>query len=183
MIKSETKNLLFAIVLILLFSKCFTLFANKTFASKDEVIVNTIDSSNTITKNKTKSIEKLNKDSLKKYIKRINIKHPDIVYAQAVLESSHFTSDLYYKNNNLFGMKAAKQRPYTYVGVKNGYADYTNWKQSVLDYALFQSSYMRRLNRDQYFDYLQRNYAKDTRYVLKLKAIINNDNTEWRNLN
>lgn len=125
--------------------------------------------------------ELIHGDSLKVYLKSINVKHPDIVYAQAVLESGYFTSTLFHNNSNLFGMKAAKQRPYTYIDVKSGYAYYSDWKQSVLDYALFQSAYMRGLNREQYFRYLQRNYADDSGYVRKLQAII--DDEDFENLN
>jgi len=118
-------------------------------------------------------VEKPFKDSVKHYIKKVNIKYPDIVYAQAVLESMHFTSDLFQANANMFGMKAAKQRPYTYKGVKRGYADYGgDWRLSVLDYALYQSAYMRKLSREEYFQYLGRNYAEDPNYVAKLKSII-----------
>ena len=122
--------------------------------------------------------EPVHSDSLKLYLKRINIKHPDIVYAQAVLESASFSSDLYFSNANLFGMKPAKSRPYTYIGVKKGYAEYSHWKQSVLDYALFQSAFMRGLSREEYFIYLQRNYASDTKYVRKLQAIMEREDSE-----
>ena len=33
-----------------------------------------------------------------------DIKYPDIVYAQAILETGWFTSRLYLENNNLFGL-------------------------------------------------------------------------------
>lgn len=109
---------------------------------------------------------------LKKYIKHLNLKHPDIVYAQAVLETGNFKSKLFVNNNNLFGFKEPKVRSNTARGSVNGYAYYSSWRQSVIDYALYQSSYIRKLNREAYFDYLDKNYAEDPNYSKKLKEII-----------
>lgn len=121
----------------------------------------------------TDSIE-FSREQLKKYIKHLNLKHPDIVYAQAVLETGNFSSQLFKNNNNLFGFKEPKVRNNTSRGSANGYAYYLNWKQSVIDYALYQSSYLRKLNKQQYFNYLDKNYAKDPNYSIKLKQIIKN---------
>lgn len=118
-------------------------------------------------------IEESFEDSVKSVIKELNLAYPDIVYAQAKLETGHFSSDIFNSNNNLFGMKAAKNRPYSYTGVKNGFADYENgWRYSIIDYALYQSSYMRKLSRDQYLNYLQRNYVKgDPNYKKKINKL------------
>jgi len=112
------------------------------------------------------------KKELKKYIKHLNLKHPDIVYAQAVLETGNFKSKLFVNNNNLFGFKEPKVRSNTARGSVSGYAYYSSWRQSVIDYALYQSSYIRKLNREAYFDYLDKNYAEDPNYSKKLKEII-----------
>lgn len=111
-------------------------------------------------------------DSLKVFIAALNIKHPDIVFAQAVHETGHFTSNIFNQNNNLFGMKMAYRRPKTAIGIKNGHAEYNNWKESVIDYALWQNRYANFSNRDDYFNYLSNNYAEDRTYVQKLKLII-----------
>lgn len=136
---------------------------------------NSIEGSNEITLQDTiiisDSIE-FSKKELKKYIKHLNLKHPDIVYAQAVLESGNFNSYIFKNNNNIFGMKEAQVRNNTARGSVNGHAYYSNWRQSVIDYALFQSTYMRKLNREEYFRYLDRNYARDPNYSKKLKQII-----------
>lgn len=109
---------------------------------------------------------------LKKYITHLNLKHPDIVYAQAVLETGNFKSNLFINNNNLFGIKEPRIRNNTSLGSIGGYAYYSDWRQSVIDYALYQSSYTRKLNREAYFAYLDKNYAKDPEYSRKLKEII-----------
>jgi flagellum-specific peptidoglycan hydrolase FlgJ len=111
------------------------------------------------------------KERLKEYIKELNIRYPDIVYAQAVIESGNFSSSIFYENNNLFGMRCAKLRPTTCKDENNGFAVYEDWRASVLDYALLQSTLGIR-NEDQYLQYLTQTYAQDTLYMQKIKKII-----------
>jgi hypothetical protein len=111
-------------------------------------------------------------DSLKAFITALNITHPDIVFAQAVHETGHFSSNIFNQNNNLFGMKMAYRRPKTAIGIKNGHAEYNNWKESVIDYALWQNQYANFSDEDEYFEYIGKNYAEDSSYVQKLKLII-----------
>lgn len=110
---------------------------------------------------------------LREYLADVNIKHPDIVYAQMVLETGNFTSSIFKENHNLCGMKCAQSRPYTHQGPERGHAVYEDWKMSVLDYALYQSSYLRDLKSEaQYYEYLGKHYAEDPNYVSKLKTIV-----------
>ena len=51
----------------------------------------------------TKSLD-LNKENLWITIKNSNIDHPDIAYAQAILESGNLKSRLVKTNNNLFAI-------------------------------------------------------------------------------
>jgi uncharacterized FlgJ-related protein len=74
-----------------------------------------------------------------------DIKHPDVVFAQALLESANFTSKLFKTQNNLFGMKLAMKRKTTAVGKnKSGYAKYNSVDDSIYDYYLFQEYAMRK---------------------------------------
>lgn len=116
------------------------------------------------------------KEKLIEEMKHLNIKHPHIVYAQFVLESNHFKSRLFLTQNNLMGMQESTSRPSTNVGSDNGFAVYNSWRDSVLDYALYQASFMRGINEQQYFEYLSKNYAEDKEYVKKLKNYIKNSN-------
>lgn len=105
----------------------------------------------------------------KQLLKDMNVKHPDIVYAQARLETGNFTSKIFRTNNNLFGFKVARQRPTVCIGMLSGHASYDSWQMSVIDYALWQSKHCPRLTHDQYIEYLRANYAEDTNYIKKLK--------------
>jgi len=103
----------------------------------------------------------------------IKIKFPHIVYAQSILESNRWVSYIAVQNNNLFGMKNSFNRATTANGSSMGYACYNTWKDSLYDYALYQSSYVRHAKtEDEYFNHLKSSYASDPLYVNKLKYII-----------
>lgn len=111
------------------------------------------------------------------YLKDLNIKFPHIVYAQAVLESTDFTSNIFKQNNNCFGMKVATARQTTNKGEQYDHAVFETWKDCIIDYALYQARYLPNIKTEaQYFEYLQQSYAEDTSYVNKLKSLIKNKN-------
>jgi len=110
---------------------------------------------------------------LKEYLIELNIKFPNIVLAQSKLESFNYKSKIFIENNNLFGMKISSRRPTTALGEESGHAFYSNWRQSVLDYAFYQATYLRKVKTEsEYFQYLSANYAEDSNYVAKLKKIV-----------
>jgi hypothetical protein len=111
-------------------------------------------------------------EKFKSYLKDLQISYPHIVYAQACLETGHFKSKIFLSNNNLFGMREARGRVSTNKGAENGHAVYLHWRESVLDYALFQCCYLKNIKSEaEYYEYLKKNYAEDTTYVSKLKII------------
>jgi hypothetical protein len=120
----------------------------------------------------------LSKQNLWCQIKESGIKFPEFVFAQAVLESGHFTSNLFKLNNNLFGMRIPTKRETVAVGrSKSGYAIYDHWTQSVNDYMLFQNYVInvRGYNtKEKYIGYLNRLYSESDGYVKKLNTIIKN---------
>lgn len=122
------------------------------------------------------TFEEFSEENLWNKLIELNFKHPDIVYAQAIQETGNFTSAIFKENHNLFGMKEARIRITTNKGTRRGHAYYNNWNESVLDYAMYQSRYLGKLNREQYFQYLSRNYAEDPKYVARLKQIIKRNN-------
>ena len=52
----------------------------------------------------------ITRENLYEQIINYGIKFPDVVLAQAVLESGQFTSKLFKSANNLFGMRIPKKR-------------------------------------------------------------------------
>lgn len=110
------------------------------------------------------------------YLIQLNIKFPDIVFAQACLETGHFKSQIFKTNHNLFGMREAKRRIKTSTGTEFGYAYYNNWKESVLDYGFFQATYLNQIKtEEQYLEYLQQNYAEADNYKNLIMAIVKNN--------
>jgi uncharacterized FlgJ-related protein len=118
-------------------------------------------------------------------IQSAGIKHADIVFAQAILESGHFKSKLVKTNNNLFGMKLPKIRETTAIGSKNKYATYKHWMNSVQDYKMYQNYLFRKkeMSRIEYLSYIKKNYSTTPDYVTRVMKIVNrnkdyeNDNT------
>ena len=106
-----------------------------------------------------------------------NIKHPEVVFAQAIIESGHFKSPLFINKNNLFGMKVPKKRETTAVNKGNkGYAKYHSWDSSVDDYLLWQEFTLKNKNeltKTQYLSLLGKIYAKDKNYITSLKRVMN----------
>lgn len=109
-------------------------------------------------------------------IKSLNFKFPHIVYAQSLLETGRFKKPIFLENHNLFGMKEAVVRLTTTLGTENGHAVYKNWKDSLVDYALYCATYLSKIdNEDDYIAYLGQKYAEDPDYSKKLREIINNE--------
>lgn len=106
-------------------------------------------------------------------MKELNFKFPHIVLAQSKLETNNFKSKIFIENNNLFGMKQATMRINTAKGTQNSHAYYDNWKESLYDYAFYQSKYLSKIKTEhEYFTYLSQSYAEDSSYILKVKSII-----------
>lgn len=109
---------------------------------------------------------------LRQEIKHLNLRFEDILVAQTRLETGEFTSNIYLHNNNLFGMKRAYQRPKYQDGEANGHACYTDWKQSLIDMALFQASFCKDIKTEQeYLQFLDIVYAEDSNYVKAINRI------------
>jgi hypothetical protein len=105
------------------------------------------------------------------YLEILNVKYPDIVYAQARLESGNFNSPVFKLNNNLFGMKIIDNRPTTSIGSRYGFAYFKTWRDSVLDYVIYQCLYLNNKSYEEYLYYLDNVYAEDPNYINKIKNI------------
>jgi uncharacterized FlgJ-related protein len=108
--------------------------------------------------------DKFTKEKLIQYLKDLNIKYPEVVYAQAVMESGNFTSKKFRDDNNLFGMRKAKSR--CTVALEGGtYAKFKTWRESVIDYALYQTTFVKKIkSQSEYINHLAENYATGKAY-------------------
>jgi hypothetical protein len=109
-------------------------------------------------------------ENLKSEIIKQKIKYPNIVLAQAVLESGHFDSDIFLDNNNLFGMKKPSVRKTLATGENRGHATFRNWVDSVIDYKLFQDQNgYSNLSVKDYMKKLGKEYCPGCDYENKIK--------------
>ena len=94
-------------------------------------------------------------DELKKY----DVKYPQIVLAQAKLETGNYTSTLCKKHGNLFGLKR-----------KGGYAKFNNWRESVKAY---RDWVQYKYKGGDYYVFLKKiGYASDPKYIIKVKEMV-----------
>lgn len=102
------------------------------------------------------------KEDLMKVLEYYGVLHPEIVYAQAVLETGHFRSKVCKEYNNLFGL---------YNSSTKDYYKFNHWTESVIAYINYiQYRYTPPNN---YYKFLERiGYAEDSLYVSKLKNIV-----------
>ena len=115
-------------------------------------------------------------DKLVEEIKRLNIKFPHIVMAQSIIETGHWSSEVFRHNHNLFGMKEARVRINTAEGTNLNHAYYRNWRESLYDYAFYQSRYLGEIKTEKsYFQYLSRSYAESPNYVSSIRRIISEE--------
>lgn len=122
-----------------------------------------IEVADTIINEQPKFFSQTPKEGLKEALSYYGIKHPQIVYAQAVLETGHFKSDLCLNNNNLFGLYNSK---------RHKYHTFDHWKDCVIAYKDFIQRRYKPPN-DYYKFLLDIRYAKDPNCISKLKGIIN----------
>lgn len=101
-------------------------------------------------------------DGLWEALHYYNIEYPEIVYAQAILETGHFKSQGCLRDNNLFGL---------YNSRKGRYYKFDHWTESVVAY----KDWIQRRYKppENYYKFLKRiNYASDSLYTQKLKQIV-----------
>lgn len=122
--------------------------------------------------------DEFNEANLLAFMKKLKIKYPETVLSQARLETGNFTSDIFKENHNLFGMKVAEKRPTSAIGENRNHALYRNWKDSVIDYALFQSFIIAKLkdnNNEAYREYIQKFYSETSDYLKRIDRTVEGD--------
>ena len=100
------------------------------------------------------------RDSIYYVMGEYDIKYPDIVYAQAVLETGNFKAGIFTKKQNLFGLRG-----------KKGYYSFQHWSESVKMYKeKIQSRYR---EGEDYYHFLKRiHYAENPNYTKSLKKLV-----------
>ena len=101
-------------------------------------------------------------DDLMAVLEYYNVKHKNIVYAQAILETGHFRSKVYREYNNLFGLYNSRSKDYY---------KFNHWSESVVAYLNYIQ--YRYKPPDDYYKFLEEiGYAEDPQYITKLKNIV-----------
>lgn len=91
-----------------------------------------------------------------------NVKHKDIVWAQAVLETGYFRSRILREYNNLFGLYNSR------IG---DFYRFDHWSESILGYLKY-IQYRYKPPNDYYQFLIEIGYAEDPHYISKLKNIV-----------
>ena len=101
-------------------------------------------------------------EGLMEALEYYGVKHPQIVHAQAILETGYFKSDLCLNRNNLFGLYNSK---------KHRYYTFGHWTESVVAYLNY-VQYRYKPPNDYYKFLSDIGYAEDPDYINKLKVIV-----------
>ena len=142
---------------------------NIVLATKDKSIP-VIEVADTIINEQPKFFSQTPKEGLEEALPYYGLKHKDIVYAQAVLETGHFKSKVCLNYNNLFGLYDSRNKDYY---------KFNHWTESIIAYKEWvQTKYQPPNN---YYAFLEEiNYANDKDYISTLKSIVNNKNDKRR---
>ena len=103
----------------------------------------------------------INDSNLIQVCKMQGVVEPEIVLAQAKLETGNYTSDVFIENNNLFGL---------YDSNNNEYYKFNSWEESVKAYKDLVQSKLQK-NEDYYQFLVRIGYAEDPKYIKKVKSM------------
>ena len=92
-----------------------------------------------------------------------DVRFPDLVYAQSILETGYYSSDVCLQKNNLFGL---------YDSTNRTYRTYKYWWESVREYKRLVQDKFKGETLEDYLIFLDTlPYATDTAYITKLKDV------------
>lgn len=117
----------------------------------------------------------LTKENVYHEIRKQGIKYPELVFAQAMLESGELKSKLTRTNHNIFGMKLPSVRETTAQGSKNHHAFYVHWTESIRDYKLYQDFVIQKkglTNYKKYLSYINKVYSQTGDYHKRISRVI-----------
>lgn len=150
------KHRVFIILILSIIVASLGIFRNLGCAS------NKNESSVVLTEEEPSFLTKSPEEGLIEALDYYGVLHPEIVYAQAVLETGHFKSNLCISGNNLFGL---------YNSSKNRYYTFNHWAESVEAYINY-IQYRYKPPND-YYEFLDKiGYAEDPDYINKVKKLV-----------
>lgn len=102
----------------------------------------------------------------------------EALYAQAALETGHFTSNIYLRGNNLFGMRQSVIRDRWWSDSISGHAAYTHHIMSVLDRIDWDMWHNIRYKDFHLYTHTVQDhgYATDREYLIKWQKLFENIN-------
>ena len=130
-------------------------------------------SENTKTEASTHKMDSLNETNIYMALLMNNVKYPEVVISQIMIETGWLTSRLCKANNNLLGMMVPSKRETTAIN-ETGFAKYTSWFDCIMDYKMYQDYILSRnhiTNKKQYIAFLHKNYAKSPTYKTRLTQL------------
>lgn len=110
-------------------------------------------------------------------VDRMPFKHKDIIKAQILIETGHFKDNVFKHNNNLFGMRLARQRLTLATGDNLKHAVFETVEESLYDRLIYEALYLNKFNRDEYLKFLNRVYAEaGEEYSKMIESLIKSRN-------
>lgn len=102
----------------------------------------------------------LNRDNFYAVCNHYEVHHPDIVYAQAILESGHFKSNIFKTKNNFLGL---------YNSRNHDFYEFNHWTECIKAY---KTKVQYKYKDGDYYNFLDSiHYAEDANYIKLVKNI------------
>lgn len=123
--------------------------------------------------------QEFSEENLRNEIKRLNLKFPEVVYQQCIIEGASKTgkrwnNPIFIEGNNFLGLKKSFYRPSTAISWNQDYyCQYNSWRDCLLDYSLFQATFVSKIKSEQeYYQFLNDlGYSISPEYVNTLKTL------------
>lgn len=149
------------VIAVMVFSLSFAV----GYCSNTTKVTDTIDSIQTHTDTLVLTDLKMSRDNFFLVCNVLEIKFPEVVYAQARLESGNFTSAHFKNRNNCLGIYDSKRKRYM---------SFNHWTDCLLAYRdKVQYRYKRNSDREDYLRWLvETGYAQDHNYISKVRKML-----------
>ena len=152
----KVKEFIGAVLIGVVLSICFTIWGQAMYQQAEE-----LENKEVVNVKWRQNHFKLNESNLQDELLAQGVQFPEIVMAQAILETGHFKSYACINKNNLFGLRKSD----------GTYMSFDHWTDAVAAYRKYIQKWDDPPN--DYYEYLDRlGYAEDSSYVAKVKEIV-----------